>query len=395
MPFARHGRKIRTGQVARQTGGDPVVQGGEPLPCDGADGQGFTAGGRSHPSEVGLGQDHQIVGPGERRCRPLGITRGQNPQPKIGLFGAHPRPTHALGLDQVLTLPQSGGVRQGDRITADDQVGVEDVAGGAGDRGDDGGLARDQGVEQRGLAGVGLADQDNAIAFTNPFSPARVGQRGPQVGDQAIQYGPGRAGQVVGDLLIRKIDLGLDQGHRLEQVAAETGVGLAQGPVQLTERLGGLGRGLGVNQIGDSLGLGQIHPAVLERPAGEFTRIGRAKTKGDQGLARGLDHGATAVEVKFGAVLASIAVRGRKTQNQRLINGPASVGQGAQGREAWFQAAGTEGRQGCGGVRAGQAEDGDGPPAGRGGEGEDGVGHLSTPPLWGGGAPRQRRDGGG
>ncbi|MNV57273.1 hypothetical protein D3C71_1495960 [compost metagenome] len=91
-----------------------------------------------------------------------------------------------------------------------------------------------------------------------------------------VQNRSGGAGQIIGHFLIGKVDLGLDQGQGLQQVPAKSGVGIAEGAVQLAQSLRLLGGRLGVDQIGDSLGLGQVHAAVLEGATGELARFGGA-----------------------------------------------------------------------------------------------------------------------
>ncbi len=57
-----------------------------------------------------------------------------------------------------------------------------------------------------------------------------------------------------------------------------------QRAAQLAQRLATLGLGLGVDQVGNALGLGQVQLAVLEGAARELARLGQAQTQGDQGL---------------------------------------------------------------------------------------------------------------
>ena len=52
---------------------------------------------------------------------------------------------------------------------------------------------------------------------------------------------------------------------------------VAEQTLQLTQRLAALPVGVGVNQIVETFGLGQIELAVLERAAGELARLGRAR----------------------------------------------------------------------------------------------------------------------
>ena len=93
------------------------------------------------------------------------------------------------------------------------------------------------------------------------------------------------------------------------------------------------------------------------------------------------------MQVKLGAVLAGVGAGAREAEDEGLVEGSASVAEGAEGGEARFKIGCAEGSEGsvCCGTR--QAKNGDGPPAGRCGEGEDSVVHgkCLRPISWGGG----------
>ncbi|MNS96004.1 hypothetical protein D3C72_1302850 [compost metagenome] len=91
--------------------------------------------------------------------------------------------------------------------------------------------------------------------------------------------------------------------------------------------------GLGVDQVGHGLGLGQIHAAVLEGATGELARFGRADIEGDQGATGGLDHSPAAMQMQLGAVFAGIGVGAGETQDQGLIHHLAVVAKRPQGRQ--------------------------------------------------------------
>ena len=318
------------------------MQGRKPLAGHGAD-RDRLAVRRRRSIQIGLGEDNQVARAYKIGGDALGIAGGADPQTEVRLLGSRPGPANALGLDRVIAVAQAGGVGQGHRITADDQVSVEHIPGRAGDGGDNGRLARDQGIEQGGLAGVGLADQDDAIALAHSLATPGDGERPLQVGDQSIQQRPGGAGEIVGHLFVGEVDLGLDQRKRLQQVAAEAGVGLRQPAIQLTESLRRLRRGLRVDQVGDGLGLGQVHTAVLEGAAGEFAGVGDAQTKSHQGFADRLHYRPSAVQVQFGAVLAGVGTRAWETEDEGFVEAAALVGQSAQTGVAGFQIRRAEG----------------------------------------------------
>ena len=91
----------------------------------------------------------------------------------------------------------------------------------------------------------------------------------------ASQDRPGPLRQRAGQVLVREIDLGFDQGRRLDQARPPALVDAAQRAAALAERLAALALGFGVHEVGEALGFGQVELAVLEGAAGEFAGLGR------------------------------------------------------------------------------------------------------------------------
>ena len=105
---------------------------------------------------------------------------------------------------------------------------LQRVARGAGDGGDDGPLGAQQGVEQAALAHVGLADDGRADALA--VDDALLGAV-----DQSLKRSLGRLQLVVDgigrDLVLVKVDAGLDPGQGLQQAGAcVAGCGARDGP---------------------------------------------------------------------------------------------------------------------------------------------------------------------
>uniref|UniRef100_A0A0N5A6W0 PE-PGRS family protein n=1 Tax=Parastrongyloides trichosuri TaxID=131310 RepID=A0A0N5A6W0_PARTI len=374
MAFARDGREVSAGQVARQPGRDPLMQFGQPLPRRRADAQGFEVRRRRHGAQIGLVQHLKIGGAHEGGGRVLGAFGGgrADPQAQIGALGARTGAADALSLDRIVAVAQTGRVRQGDGVTADHDVCVQHVPRRSSDGGDDGRFARDQGVKQGRLARVGLADQDDAIALAHPPPAIGIGQGRAKIGRQSVQHRPGRARQIVRHFLVREVDLGLDQRQGLQQVAAESGVGRGQGAVELAQGLRFLGVRFSVDEVSDRLGLGQIHAAVLKGATGELARLGGTQAERDQGGAGRLDDGAAAVQVQLGRVLAGIGARGDEAQYQGLVDQTAVVAQAAHRGQPRRQPLCPQRCQGRLRAWTRQAQDGDGAAARRRGEGEDG-----------------------
>ena len=105
----------------------------------------------------------------------------------------------------------------------------------------------------------------------------------------------------------------------------------------MPQRLAPLRFGLGVDQIDDRFGLGEIEFAVLDRAPRELAGLGRAAVWDRlDGAQQTLDDGTAAMDVKFGHVLAAEAARAGEPQHQALIDGFA-VAQLAKDRPAWLR----------------------------------------------------------
>jgi hypothetical protein len=91
--------------------------------------------------------------------------------------------------------------------------------------------------------------------------------------------------------------------------------------LKLTQRLAPLPVGVGVNQIVEGFGFGEIELAVLKCAAGEFARLRRPdmfklRERGEQ---RRL-HRTAAVNVKLGYVFSGRACGSRKPEHDRIID---------------------------------------------------------------------------
>src|SRR5690606_22478169 len=114
------------------------------------------------------------------------------------------------------------------------------VAGGAGDVGNDGYVLAGQGVEQAGLADVGLPGRYDVQAFAQDHALAGLGDQIGQFGPDAVQAGAGLVFFQEVDFFFRKVQGGFDQGAQLydafgqgvyagRERAAERGHGAAGG----------------------------------------------------------------------------------------------------------------------------------------------------------------------
>ena len=134
------------------------------------------------------------------------------------------------------------------------------------------------------------------------------------------------------------------------------------------ERLTALCLGLGLHQIGETLDLGEIELASLECAPRELAGLGEPRAvEREHRVDDGADHGGTAVEVQLGHVLAGEARRRREPQHQAAVDRRTPRADVAQGGVTGRGHAAAQCLQHAAGVRPGQADHGDGGPAGAAG----------------------------
>ena len=91
---------------------------------------------------------------------------------------------------------------------------------------------------------------------------------------------------------------------------------------------------LGLDQVSETLSLGQVYPSVLERPPGELTGLGQTEPwKFGQGCEHGIDDRTAAMALKFDDILSGGTRRSIEPKHQGVVeNAPPGIAQGAQGR---------------------------------------------------------------
>ena len=108
--------------------------------------------------------------------------------------------------------------------------------------------------------------------------------------------------------LVGKVESGLDERLRAQQLCAPALIDRTQRSFGLRQGLAGLRRGLGIDEIGKSLDFGQVELAVLEGAARELARLGEPRAgKREYGLDDPAYHRAAAMHMEFGHVLAGEA----------------------------------------------------------------------------------------
>ena len=123
------------------------MQSGKPLAGRRADTQPVIA--QIVVAKIAFCRDDQVAGADVIGGGPGWIARRAHPKTKIRLLRPRAGATDTFGLHRIVALAQTRRIGQGDSIAADHQFGVQHVARRSRDRRDDGGFARDQGVEQR------------------------------------------------------------------------------------------------------------------------------------------------------------------------------------------------------------------------------------------------------
>jgi hypothetical protein len=143
--------------------------------------------------------------------------------------------------------------------------------------------------------------------------------------DQPLKRWPCSFENVLGQVLVRKIDGRLKNAQGLDQVPTPDLVGAPQGPTDLLKGLDPLGLGLGLYKVGNPFGLGQVKLTVLEGPPGEFSGLGQSESRPVQGLYHRSHHRGTAMQKELGRIFACITTGTWHPEHQGLVEG-SSVG---------------------------------------------------------------------
>ncbi len=120
---------------------------------------------------------------------------------------------------------------------------------------------------------------------------------------------------------VGEIDPGLDQRRGFDDLRTPVARTVAEQTFQLTQRLAALPIGVGVNEIVETFGFGEIEFAVLESAAREFTglrcpQIVERRKRREQRR----ENRAAAMDMKFGDVFSGRARRSRKPQHHRIVD---------------------------------------------------------------------------
>ena len=212
-------------------------------------------------------------------------------------------------------------------------MGLDRVAGGAGDLGDERPFAPEQRIEERGFAGVGPAGKDHERALPEPFDRRRGGHELADLGRRPHSiWSAIRRGGDGAVVFFREVDVVAEQCLHLDEGLAQRGQAAGEPTFQLVERCLSLGWGRRVDRDRLRLGLYQIELAVQHRTAGEFTRSGRPSSGGVKCRQQPAWHRQAAVAGKLHEVLAGVTVRAGECGVETTIDRAAlRIAEGGEG----------------------------------------------------------------
>ena len=158
------------------------------------------------------------------------------------------------------------------------------VPGGSSNRRDDGQLSACQGIEQRGFARIGLPGNHHlqAVAQQRALPRLALQQRNLHTQARKLPMGVGLSEEV--QLFFRKIQGRLHQHAQVHQGIAQAVDLGGKRPAQAGCGAAGGRFGAGVDQVGNGLGLRQIHLAVQKCALAEFAGPRHAQAREDFAL---------------------------------------------------------------------------------------------------------------
>ncbi len=127
--------------------------------------------------------------------------------------------------------------------------------------------------------------------------------------------------------LVGEIESGFDKGLRLDQLLTPALIERPRPALALGQSLARLGLGLGGDEIGKALDLGEIEPAILEGAARELAGLGETHViHGQQGADDEPNHGAAAMNMELAHVLAGEASRPGQPEHEAAVEEIAALG---------------------------------------------------------------------
>ena len=176
-------------------------------------------------------------------------------------------------------VAEAGGVDEfeGDAVEGD-ALGDE-VAGGAGDGGDDCAIALDEAIEERAFAGVGAPDDGHGKSVMNDAAPSEGGFEGGERRDKRVDAAGDFVLRSDVDIVFAEVDAGFEKGDEFDEGLLDGSDAAAERASHLTGGLAGLGEGLGFDEVANGFGLGEVELAGEEGALGEFAGVGEASAE--------------------------------------------------------------------------------------------------------------------
>lgn len=251
---------------------------------------------------------------GERRA--AGV---QQVQAEVGAGDPVPGAGDPFALDGARRLAQAGRVRDAERHALQRQRFFDHVAGGARLVAHDRAGNAEKRVEKARFPDVGrAADHDKRpfaeetpLAGGGDLAGERIAQKPDPPGNRAERRGV--------HLPLLQVEPGLQVGAQVRRILVEGVEPAPEDAVELGPRGPRGPDGAGRDEIGDRLGLGQVHLAVEEGAAREFAGAGRTRPGGQDGVQETPGRRAPAMPLKLHDLLPRVTARGLEDEHDALV----------------------------------------------------------------------------
>jgi len=281
-------------------------------------------------------------------------------------------------LDLFKGFAQASSVDEFERDSVERDAFGDEVAGCARNWRDNGAIAFDKAVEERAFAGVGTADDGHCQSVVNDASASEGGfessERRNEFVDAAGDFGLRRYVYVV----FGEVDSGFEERDEFDKGLLDGGNATAERSSHLACGLTSLREGLRFDEVTDGFGLSEIEFSGEERALGELSWFGEASTESETLTKEEIENDGRAVSSDFDEVVAGVGIRGGEEGDDGIIDLLAGcvVKDSSETGSTVFEGLAKKDELRGDGRRIGAAETDDAysPPAGRGGDGGDGIG---------------------
>ena len=250
------------------------------------------------------------------------------------------RPPDTLPFHAALGLAKPRGIDDRKRIAGDVEPHLDQVPGGPRLVGDDRHVAPGKGVDEAGLAGIDGPDHHHLGAVAQPLAAPAIVEMPGDVRRNGLHVVPGTGRYLFRHIvLVGEVQFRFHHGARPDQPRSPRIERPAQRPGGLAHRLAPLRLGLGMDQIGEPLDLGEVEPTGCKGAARELAGVGGPQAhEARQSRDHRRNHGTPAMHMKLGDVLPGEARRPGKEENETRIDHRAVLcPQGSERRPAWFR----------------------------------------------------------